>query len=237
MTDLRLNTTLSDGVNRVSLIDEIAVTRPVGLGTTQMNVSLRGIEAGPGIQVDLVDADGVNITTGQKIRITALGNGGGGAPVTYSSLPDRPLVNTTVDGEPCLALSQSLDLNGKKLVNGIGGGAIDLNGTLYERKQTVNIDNNQTTPTTLYTLPYAGKLALYVDYLIDRGVAGMRSGTLLGITDGTSVSLVDNGVEALDSLVGVNFTAIIVGGHVQIQYTSNDKARGGSVLMSPRVIR
>ena len=73
-----LSTTADAPPTRASIIDEISEVRP--------EVIFRGIEAGPGIVVDVVDTDTAAATPWKRIRISATGGTVGGQRGTYSEI-------------------------------------------------------------------------------------------------------------------------------------------------------
>jgi len=77
----KVNTTLDDApTTRASVIDKNKLT--------QGNLHFRGLEAGPGVRIDVVDVDNDRfITDDKKIVITATGSGGGSGDLLVVDIP------------------------------------------------------------------------------------------------------------------------------------------------------
>jgi hypothetical protein len=99
----RILSTLPDKFRKsASLIDRFDAARG--------NVILRGIEAGEGVRVEVVDADGHTGTAQSKIVISATGGGGGGLPLRTALFV--AISNQTVFHLPLATVVVSVAVNG-----------------------------------------------------------------------------------------------------------------------------
>jgi pectin methylesterase-like acyl-CoA thioesterase len=109
--------------------------------------------------------------------------------------------------------------SGNIVIDGGTGGAstgvVILGGVTYGRLTTVDLNDNQITAATIAAIEAT---ALYVDYSISRGTSA-RTGTLLIARTGSTVALVDTGVD-VGGTIGVTISVTCVGSLINLQYTS-----------------
>lgn len=168
------------------------------------------------------------------------GNTESNITVTYDSV-NRKLnfvggASLNTDSAP--KLGGDLDVNGYKIVGDnielkttTTNGVIKMNGIEFTGRETAVILNNQSTEQTFYTFPATAFEAVMLDYVITRG-SDVRMGTLSIINNGTVSAFSDAGPDIGN--VGVNFATGIIGGNVEVRYTSSNTGTNGEIAFMVR---
>ena len=95
-----------------------------------------------------------------------------------------------------------------------GGGGSTVPSTPF------TLADNQASAATILTLAYATNLFGEITYSLNRNNAQYKSGRIRYTTDGTNVSLIDEGPSAPGTDPGITFSAVISGSNILIQYVS-----------------
>lgn len=104
------------------------------------------------------------------------------------------------------------------------------NGADYWEVSSLNsaaLANNQASPADIFSINWLGSENMIMDYSILRGTA-KEAGTLYITTDGTNVGIATANVEA-NGYPGIQFSGVIVGSAIHIQYTSDNTGSTGQV--------
>lgn len=167
------------------------------------------------------------------------GNVETGITVEYDSIGKK--LNFVVDpmalsSDPTPTLSGNLDTNGHKIIGDVielapTSGIVRLNGVEYIGRQTAIIRNNQISESLLYSTVATAYEATMMDYVILRD-GNVRLGTLSVINNGVVTSLSDAGPEIGN--IGVTFHSSIVGGNLEIRYTSTNTGADGEIAFMIR---
>ena len=148
---------------------------------------------------------------------------------------------TTVADDTTPQLGGNLDVNGNSLVSTANGnivlapngtGAVVVGGMTVEKKADLTITDDNTVGSAVYSYTAAGNDAVFIDYVLHRGVDGTKYGTLALATDGTAVDMVATGGEM--GATGVTFTAAIAAGTVTVSYTSTATGNSGVMAFTVR---
>lgn len=129
---------------------------------------------------------------------------------------------TQVEDDTAPVLGGTLDTNGYEITN--TSGDITLGGVEYSKLATQSISDN--TSAVFMTVSDTVN-AVFLDYTLSRTGDGYRTGTLMIVHNGTTASVTDSGTDVND--VGVEFSAALVGGNIEVSYTSTASGNAGSM--------
>lgn len=175
------------------------------------------------------NSDGTN---GQVLTTDGSGN------LTFTTVASGGINNVVEDTTP--QLGGDLDVNGNEIisvsngdvvVNPNGTGQFEVGGVFYSKRQTETLTDNVTNTVFLSYTALTNE-ATFIDYGIRRSTDGSRVGTLMIITDGTSVSIADTGTDIDEP--GVTFTAVINGSEVEVRYTTTSTGNAADMAYSVR---
>lgn len=188
-----------------------------------------------GIPTSVDDLNDVDTTTSSpSIGQVLQWNGANWIPATVSG--GGGLSNIVEDATP--QLGGSLDVNGQDIVSVSNGdinilpngtGVINTGNMLQHSKATTAVIAGA--QAVFETIPVAF-LAVYIDYVF-KTVNGVRVGSLIAATDGTTVSLADTGTDV--GTIDIAFSAVINAGNILIDYNENEVTAGNLTWTTRRM--
>lgn len=201
-----------------------------GAALAALGVSFSGAISGSDLILQYTTTStGSDATIKYNLRRWSDASGGPAGPPTYSAAAasvSAAGVNSNIQINSAGVLGASSNFSYDSTNNILELGNLNI-GIL----STASILDNQASAANLIAYAATNDVAI-IEYSIKRGAANVRVGRLMVATDGTTVSVTDDFNE--QGTAGVNFSAVISGSDIQLQYTSTSTGTAGTFKYSFR---